>query len=146
MRRGEITLNGAGNGTLAGNRTVFLLDSLGELAGIYRLADAVFVGGSLVPGGGHNILEPAALGKDPVYGTSMENFREMAAIFTETGAGIQVRNGKELGSAWRTLLSDTERSARMGAAARELVEQCRGATRTALDHITPLINASRGRS
>ncbi len=97
---------------------VLLLDSLGELAGLYRLADAVFVGGSLVPSGGHNILEPAAFGKVPVYGTSMENFREMAAKFLEAGAanpGERRRKNWELRG--RGLLRDTGRAARMGACA-----------------------------
>ncbi len=61
------------------NCDVLILDSIGELAGLYSLADAVFVGGSLVPSGGHNILEPAWFSKPPVFGPSMENFRDMAA-------------------------------------------------------------------
>ena len=66
------------------------LESLGELAGRDRVADAVFVGGSLVPAGGHNILEPAAYGKVPLFGPSMENFREMSGKFL-AGAAVQVR-------------------------------------------------------
>jgi 3-deoxy-D-manno-octulosonic-acid transferase len=130
---------------LAEPGNVFLLDSLGELAGIYRLADVVFVGGSLVPSGGHNILEPAAFSKVPVYGHSMENFREMAATFLEAGAAIEVSNSEDLASAWRGLLRDPQRAARMGASARELVERNRGATQRVLDHIAPLIDASWGR-
>ena len=142
VRRREITLNGTGNRVLAEPGSALLLDSLGELGGLYRLADAVFVGGSLVPGGGHNILEPAAFGKVPVYGPSMENFREMAATFLAAGAGIQVSSAEELGSAWRGLLADRERAALMGAAARELVEQNRGATQRVLDRIALLIDTS----
>jgi 3-deoxy-D-manno-octulosonic-acid transferase len=142
VRRREIALNGAGNGALAEPGNVFLLDSLGELAGIYRLADAVFVGGSLVPSGGHNILEPAAFSKVPVFGRSMENFRKMAAVFLEAGAAIEVSNSEDLASAWRGLLRDPQRSARMGAAARELVERNRGATQRVLDRIAPLIDGS----
>src|ERR1035437_110781 len=145
VRRRDITVNGAGNGALAEPGNVFLLDSLGELAGIYRLADVVFVGGSLVPSGGHNILEPAAFSKVPVYGHSMENFREMAATFLEAGAAIEVSNSEDLASAWRGLLRDPQRAARMGASARELVERNRGATQRVLDHIAPLIDASWGR-
>ena len=80
LRRRDLVFNGAGSAVLPAPVNVFLLDSLGELGGLYRLADAVFVGGSLVPGGGHNILEPAAFGKVPIYGPSMENFREMSEI------------------------------------------------------------------
>ena len=69
---------------------LLLLDSLGELAGLYRLADAVFVGGSLVSKGGHNLLEPAAFSKAPIFGPHMENFQEMAAEFVSADAGIQV--------------------------------------------------------
>jgi 3-deoxy-D-manno-octulosonic-acid transferase len=135
VRRREITLNGAGNSALAENGTVFLLDSLGELAGIYRLADAVFVGGSLVPSGGHNILEPAAFGKVPVYGPSMENFREMASKFLKADAAIQVRSPEGLGAAWCSLLRSPDRATRMGASARILVEQNRGATDRVLEHV-----------
>jgi 3-deoxy-D-manno-octulosonic-acid transferase len=145
VRRREITLNGVGSKAMAGPGNVFLLDSLGELAGLYRLADAVFVGGSLVPNGGHNILEPAAFSKVPVYGPSMENFREMAANFLQAGAGIQVSNAEDLGSAWRGLLSDRERAARMGACAKELVERNRGATQRILEQIAPLLDALWGR-
>ena len=126
LRRSDITLNGAGSTALAEPGNVLLLDSLGELAGIYRLADAVFVGGSLVPGGGHNILEPAAFGRVPVYGPSMDNFREVAAKFLEAGAGIEVSGAEDLGAAWRGLLTDTGHAARMGACARELVDRNRG--------------------
>jgi 3-deoxy-D-manno-octulosonic-acid transferase len=146
VRRREITLNGAGNAALAESGSVFLLDSLGELAGIYRLADAVFVGGSLVPSGGHNILEPAAFSRVPVYGPSMENFREMAANFLEANAGIQVNNSESLGTAWRGLLNDPDRAARMGASARNLVERNRGATSRVLEHIANVIEKARGRA
>ena len=114
LRRRDLTLNGAGSAALSEPGNVFLLDSLGELAGLYRLADAVFVGGSLVPGGGHNILEPAAFSKVPIYGPSMENFREMSGKFLAAGAAIQVKSSEELGAAWAGLLREPERAARMG--------------------------------
>jgi 3-deoxy-D-manno-octulosonic-acid transferase len=145
VRRREISLNGAGNAALAESGNVFLLDSLGELAGIYRLADAVFVGGSLVPSGGHNILEPAAFGKVPVYGPSMENFREMAANFLEAGAGIEVNSSEDLGVAWCALLRDPDRAARMGISARKLVDHNRGATSRVLQHIANVIDSPRSR-
>jgi 3-deoxy-D-manno-octulosonic-acid transferase len=144
VRRSEISLNGTSGGALAEPGNVFLLDTLGELAGIYRLADAVFIGGSLVPVGGHNILEPAAFGKVPVYGPHMENFREMAASFLNAGASIRVATAEELGSAWRGLLRDPERAARMGASARELVARNRGATHKVLTHIGNIMDAAGG--
>lgn len=135
LRRRDVSMNGTASAALSGQGDVFLLDSIGELAGLYRLADAVFVGGSLVPAGGHNILEPAAFGKVPVYGSSMENFREMAANFLAAGGAVQVQNAGELGSEWTGLLREPERAARMGLCARGLVEKNRGATERVLKHI-----------
>jgi 3-deoxy-D-manno-octulosonic-acid transferase len=143
LRRRELTLNGTGPAALIEPVNVFLLDSLGELAGLYGLADAVFVGGSLVPGGGHNILEPAAFSKVPIYGPSMENFREMAGQFLAAGASIQVKNSEDLAAAWARLLREPERAARMGACARELVDRNRGATERVLKHIEDVIGRDR---
>jgi len=143
LRRRDLVLNGAGNPQLPEAVRVFLLDSLGELAGLYRFADAVFVGGSLVPGGGHNILEPAAFSKVPIYGPSMENFREMSGKFLAVGAAIQVNNPQELGAAWLGLLREPERAVRMGACARNLVEQNRGATERVLEQIDRAIGPKR---
>lgn len=144
LRRRYVSLDGPRGAALAPAVSVFLLDSLGELAGLYRVADVAFVGGSLVPGGGHNILEPAAFGKVPVFGPSMENFREMAGKFLAAGAALQVKNSDALGAAWTSLLKDSDRAARMGAAARELVERNRGATARAVEQIASLIGADRG--
>ena len=115
--------------------TVILLDSIGELASLYRVADGAFVGGSLVPAGGHNILEPAAFGKIPVFGPSMENFADIARRFTESGAALQVESPEDAGVAWIELLGDPERMRRMGETARSLVESSRGATDRALAEI-----------
>jgi 3-deoxy-D-manno-octulosonic-acid transferase len=144
LRRRDLIFNGAGNAALPETASVFLLDSLGELAGLYGLADAVFVGGSLVPGGGHNILEPAAFSKVPIYGPSMENFREMSGKFLAAGAAIQVKSPEDLGAAWGALLREPERAARMGTCARELVERNRGATERVLEHIERVIDSDRG--
>ena len=121
---------------LPDDASVVLLDSVGELAGLYRAADAVFVGGSLVPSGGHNILEPAAFAKVPVFGPSMENFREVAANFLAAGAAIQVDSPEDLGVAWIELVKDAARREQMGAAAQHLVESSRGATARALESIS----------
>lgn len=125
---------------------VIVLDSIGELAGLYALADAVFIGGSLVPAGGHNILEPAWFGKPPVYGPSMENFRDMAAKFSGAGAGIQVASGEKLGRAWIDLIRNSARRDEMGRKARALVEANRGATARSLDHIAAILEGSRDRA
>ena len=144
IRRSGISLQDDAGKALAESGTILLLDTLGELAGIYRFADVVFVGGSLVPAGGHNILEPAMFRKVPVHGPHMENFRAMASAFLAAGASIQVSNPKELGSAWLGLLNDPERAASMGAAAKGLVDMNRGATSRVLTHIEKILSISGG--
>ena len=118
--------------TIPDDVTVLLLDSIGELASLYGLADGAFVGGSLVSSGGHNILEPAAFGKIPVFGPSMENFAEIAARFVAAGAAVQVESPEDAGVAWIELLRDPERMKKMGETARRLVEDSRGATGRAM--------------
>jgi len=125
----------AGEAPIPDDVTVLLLDSIGELASLYGLADGAFVGGSLVPSGGHNILEPAAFGKIPVFGPSMENFAEIAARFTAAGAALQVESPEDAGVAWIELLRNPDRMRKMGEAARSLVESSRGATGRALAEI-----------
>jgi 3-deoxy-D-manno-octulosonic-acid transferase len=106
---------------------VVILDTIGELAQLFQIATVVFVGGSLVDSGGHNILEPAVFGKPIVFGPYMQNFAEIARTFLDNGAAIQVRNGRDLEAALLDLLGDPVRRARLGAAARALVEANRGA-------------------
>src|SRR5438874_1004510 len=118
----------SGNSAIPNDVTVLLLDSIGELASVYRLADGAFVGGSLVPSGGHNILEPAAFGKVPVFGPSMENFAEIASRFVAAGAAIQVESPEDVGVAWIELFRDPERMKKMSETARQLVADSRGAT------------------
>jgi 3-deoxy-D-manno-octulosonic-acid transferase len=124
-----------GNSTIPDDVTVLLLDSIGELASLYRLADGAFVGGSLVPSGGHNILEPAAFGKIPVFGPSMENFAEIASRFVSAGAAIQVESPEDVGVAWIELFRDAARMKKMEETARRLVEDSRGATDRAVAEI-----------
>jgi 3-deoxy-D-manno-octulosonic-acid transferase len=121
------------------NADVLVLDSIGELAGLYLLGDAVFVGGSLVPAGGHNILEPAWFAKPPVFGMSMENFRDMAAQFLAAQAGIQVSSGMQLGKVWVQLIENGALRDRMGQAALKLSERNRGATARSLDRIVSVL-------
>ncbi|PYR30498.1 MAG: 3-deoxy-D-manno-octulosonic acid transferase [Acidobacteria bacterium] len=106
---------------------VVVLDSIGELAQLYQLATAVFVGGSLVDQGGHNILEPAIFGKPVVFGPNMQNFKEIADTFLVNDAAVQVHSDRELEEALLVLVTDPVRRARLGAAARALVEANRGA-------------------
>lgn len=137
IRRSSLDMNAP----LDENCDVLILDTIGELAGLYSLADAVFVGGSLVPSGGHNILEPAWFSKPPVFGPSMENFRGMAARFSSSGAGIQVSNAAQLGKVWVDLIQDPSGSAEMGRKARALVEANRGATAHTLGRIAELLES-----
>jgi 3-deoxy-D-manno-octulosonic-acid transferase len=120
---------------MASDVAVLLLDSIGELASLYRLADGVLVGGSLVESGGHNILEPAAFGKVPVFGESMENFAEMAERFVTAEAALQVGSPEDAGVVWIELLRNVERNKKMGETARRLVEDSRGATERAVTAI-----------
>ena len=104
-----------------------ILDTIGELAHLYQIATAVFVGGSIVPAGGHNILEPAAHGKAIVFGSHMENFYEIAQTFLANDAAVRVQSEDELEEALLSLMGDPVRRARLGAAARALVVANRGA-------------------
>jgi 3-deoxy-D-manno-octulosonic-acid transferase len=119
--------------------SVFLLDSIGELAGLYRLADAVFVGGSLVHAGGHNILEPAGFAKPPLFGPSMENFQAVATLFLARGAARQVESPEDLGVAWIELVQNQEQAKRTGEIARALVEENRGATDRTFEQIAKIL-------
>lgn len=111
---------------------ILLLDTIGELAGVFELADMVFIGGSLVPTGGHNLLEPAYWSKVIVFGPHMENFRDIAKLFLDAGAAIQVRNPDELAQA-AGLLENLHERERLGASARRVLEQNSGATARTLE-------------
>jgi 3-deoxy-D-manno-octulosonic-acid transferase len=118
---------------------VVVLDTIGELAQLFQVATVVFVGGSLVDAGGHNILEPAVFGKPILFGPHMQNFAEIARAFLDHGAGIQVRNERELEGTLLDLLDDPVRRASLGAAARALVEANRGAREKSLTAIAQLL-------
>ena len=124
-----------------------ILDTIGELAHLYQIATAVFVGGSLVPAGGHNILEPALYGKAIVFGPHMENFKEIVDTFLSNRAAVQVPHARDLENAIMVLMQDPVRRARLGAAARALIDANRGAKDRTLEVITHLFPPQeRGRS
>jgi 3-deoxy-D-manno-octulosonic-acid transferase len=123
---------------------VVILDSLGELAQLYQVATVVFVGGSLADHGGHNILEPAVYGKPVIFGPHMQNFNEIAEAFLSNGAAIQVRSDQELDDTILALVRDPVQRARLGAAARALVEANRGAKGKTLAVIGDLLPAGSG--
>jgi 3-deoxy-D-manno-octulosonic-acid transferase len=139
MRRSELPIDAEPRAD------VIVLDSIGELAQLYQLATAVFVGGSLVDHGGHNILEPAIFGKPIVFGPHMQNFQEIADTFVSNGAAAQVASERELEEVLLTLVSDSVRRARLGAAARALVEANRGAKTKTLAVIADLLPPDEGR-
>jgi 3-deoxy-D-manno-octulosonic-acid transferase len=116
-----------------------ILDTIGELAEVYQIATVVFVGGSLVRAGGHNILEPAVFGKPIVFGPHMENFAEIVETFLANDAAVQVRSDRELEAAIVSLMGDPVRRARLGAAARALVDANRGARDKTLAAIAGLV-------
>lgn len=122
---------------------IVILDTIGELAQLFQVATVVFVGGSLVDAGGHNILEPAVFGKPILFGPHMQNFAEIARAFLENGAGIEVKNGRELEAMFLELLGDPVRRASLGAAARALVEANRGARARSLEAIAQLLQPQR---
>ena len=118
---------------------VLLLDSLGELAQVYALASVVFVGGSLVPSGGHNILEPAVAGKAVVVGPHMENFQEIADQFRTEGAMVQVASPDELAREVSALFLDEGRRRFLGERARDLVGRNRGAVSRTTEALASLL-------
>lgn len=124
---------------------VLLLDTIGELAGIFEVSDMVFMGGSLVSTGGHNVLEPAYWSKVIAFGPHMENFRDIAKLFLDAGAAIQVRSPEELAHAtW--LLENKEARERLGSSAREVLEQNSGATARSLAVLQRYLGAESGGS
>jgi 3-deoxy-D-manno-octulosonic-acid transferase len=118
---------------------VVVLDTIGELARLYQIASVVFVGGSLVDAGGHNILEPAMFGKAIVFGPHMHNFAEISAEFLRGSAAVQVSTTRELGECLVDLVGDGVRRASLGAAARAIVEGNRGAKARTMAVITALL-------
>ena len=118
---------------------VVILDTIGELAHLFQVANVVFVGGSLVDQGGHNILEPAVHGKAIVIGPHMENFAEIADAFLKNQAAVQVPDAPALATTVVRLFGDPVERARLGAAARALVEANRGAKPRTLDAIAALL-------
>jgi 3-deoxy-D-manno-octulosonic-acid transferase len=115
---------------------VIVLDTVGELAALYAVADVVFVGGSLIPFGGHNMLEPALRRKPVLVGPHTANFREAAALLQSAGAALVVRDATELGSELARLLADRSLRAKLGQAGAGAVASRHGAVRETLDLIS----------
>jgi 3-deoxy-D-manno-octulosonic-acid transferase len=118
---------------------VLLVDTLGELLDFYAAADVAFVGGSLVPIGGHNLLEPAALGLPILTGPYNGNSADIAKLLIERGAAEVVRDADELGARAAALLSDPDERDRIGAVGRDCVNSNGGALGKLLGLIEPLL-------
>jgi 3-deoxy-D-manno-octulosonic-acid transferase len=107
---------------------VLLVDTLGELLPLYAASDLVFVGGSLVPTGGHNLLEAALVGRPVIFGPYMHNFREISQLVLAAGAGSQVQSAEELPALITRYLQEPQRGQEQGAAGHQLIAIHSGAT------------------
>lgn len=125
---------------------VFLLDTLGELRSFYAVSDAAFVGGSLVPVGGHNILEPAAVGLPVMFGPHLFNFAEIGRKLRESGGGIEVKTVEELVDWVGRLLSDESLRSEIGGNGKRFVSANQGAVRKIAELLGGLIGAEERQS
>jgi len=123
---GFVTRTRSEDSVAAVDTQCFVVDTLGELLRFYAAADVAFVGGSLTPIGGHNVLEPAALSVPIVVGPHTFNFMEITASLLESGAALRVADGEGLAAAVTKLLSDANLRSRTGAAARAAFEREQG--------------------
>lgn len=129
----------AGDASASPTTDVVLLDSMGELAGLYAACRAAFVGGTLVPTGGHNPIEPARFGAAIAAGPSMENFRAIATEFDRHQAWIRVENARDLADFWRRAIARDADLAASGERAANLIERNQGALTRTLDLLQPLL-------
>jgi 3-deoxy-D-manno-octulosonic-acid transferase len=125
---------------------VLVLDTIGELAYLYQLADLVFIGGSLVTWGGHNIIEAANFGKPITFGPYMQNFREIAETFLQAYAAVQVNSKEELLSRSRDLLQDAAARKWLGGNARRVVRENQGAVKHTVEIVKAVLNSEHGLS
>ena len=122
---------------------VLILDTIGELERIYGIAKISFVGGSLTPVGGHNLLEPASFGRPVLFGPHTDNFVLMSQLLIEAGGGRRVRDGEDLFETVKALLSDPAKSNSMGRKAKKFVETSRGAVGRVMGNIKGCLDETR---
>jgi 3-deoxy-D-manno-octulosonic-acid transferase len=120
---------------------VFLIDNIGELASLYALADVAFVGGSLVPRGGHNIIEPAQHGVAIMVGTHTENFRDIVSLF-ESEDAVRVLRAGEFTSVLMNLFSDEAARTALGRRGAQTLQSQRGATGRTLAALETLLQST----
>lgn len=118
---------------------LILLDTMGELSAIYSVAHAAFVGGTLVPVGGHNLLEPAIYGVPVLFGPYVDNFKEEAKLLLASGGGIKVKDQDELYFSLSGLLSDEDRRQKLGEKARQAVRSKTGVAQRTADLIFSIL-------
>jgi 3-deoxy-D-manno-octulosonic-acid transferase len=128
----------------ANDTQVFLGDTMGELPMFYAGSDIAFVGGTLVPVGGHNLLEPASLGLPIVTGPHLFNTQDIANMFSEVEAFVQVQDASELAGALKKLFRDSDEAEKMAAKARKILADNRGALKRLLNLMEPLISKVQG--
>jgi 3-deoxy-D-manno-octulosonic-acid transferase len=121
---------------------IVLLDTIGDLAAVYGVADIAFVGGSLVKRGGHNPLEPAQFGVPVVMGPSFENFREIVGKMQAANGVCIVQDMDGLELALTELLTDRKAAHEMGERGRKVFEEQQGATARAVEAVVEMIHAS----
>lgn len=121
---------------------VLVLNSIGELGRVYGLADVSFVGGSMVPVGGHNLLEPAVFGCPVLFGVHTHNFVLMSQLIIEAGGGKRVKDAEELFDTVKELLSNKAKSNEIGIRAREFVENNSGALERVMKNLGEYIEAA----
>lgn len=119
---------------------VVILDTRGELAHMYRFGQVAFVGGTLVPIGGHNLLEPAQWGIPVLFGPYIDHCQDIASLLLAGGGGLQVKNSGELARQVSSLLEDTEKAKEVGAKAKAVVQQHRGVVQKNLRIILELLS------
>jgi len=118
---------------------IFILDTVGDLVSYYAISDLVFVGGSLVKKGGHNIIEPASVEKPVLFGPFMFNFRDIAELFLANKAAIKIQGQQELYLEIRDLLKNKDKRERLAQAAKQLIQKNQGATKRNAELIRELI-------
>jgi len=136
------SLSGEEAPRLSSDTPVLLVDTLGELATLYASADVAFVGGSLAPVGGHNLLEPASLGLAVLTGPSHFNAEEIAQSLLVRGAALEVNSAEDLAAALQKLLAEPETRARMGIIGKEIIAANRGSVVRLVALIEPWLPAA----
>lgn len=139
-RRGLTCTSRSSGASIAAGTTVLLGDTMGELTLFYAAADVAFVGGSLVPAGGHNLLEPVAVGRPALTGPHHFNAEAVGHMLMKSGAARIVADSRQLGDAVCTLLADPGQRASMTAAGRAVLDANRGALDRLLRLVQPLLD------